>query len=168
VIVAEKSVDESGLRRYLHEHIPLSKAMGVDVLVATPARVRLAAPLAPNINHRGTVFGGSAAAVATLAGWALLHLRLSTVGYRGRIVIRRSTMDFEKPIASDFTAQAEGPAEDRWQRFAAGVARGRPARIELHSVLESDGTRVGELTGEFVALPGRTDEERYDNPLESD
>src|SRR6266540_3523639 len=56
-------MDLAVLQKYLHDHIPLSKAMDVEVVEATDDGVTLAAPLAPNINHRETVFGGSASAV---------------------------------------------------------------------------------------------------------
>ena len=60
-------MDTKSLENYLHEHIPLSKAMGVTVRSVSGEAVTLAAPLAPNINHRETVFGGSASALAILA-----------------------------------------------------------------------------------------------------
>lgn len=63
----------SELEKYLHGHIPLSKAMEVAVVQVQPEGVILSAPLAPNINHRDTVFGGSASAVAILAAWSLLQ-----------------------------------------------------------------------------------------------
>ena len=44
------------LELYLHEHIPLSKAMAVSVVVANQDEVVLGAPLEPNINHREAVF----------------------------------------------------------------------------------------------------------------
>ena len=47
--------------------MPLSQAMQVTVVEASFQQVVLTAPLAPNINHRETVFGGSASAVAILA-----------------------------------------------------------------------------------------------------
>ena len=148
------------LEHYLHEHIPLSAAMQVTVLEASPAQVRLAAPLAPNINHRRTVFGGSAAAVATLAAWALLHLRLTAEGFAGRLVIRRSEMDFEQAIAGEFEAEATAPDEERWQRFRSAVARGRPARIEMRATLSFAGARAGAFIGQFVALPGHERNDR--------
>lgn len=40
--------------------------MAVRVKLATPERVELSAPLAPNVNDHETVFGGSA--VALLSG----------------------------------------------------------------------------------------------------
>ena len=80
--------------------------MQVSVLEATPDATLLAAPLAPNINHRETVFGGSAAALATLAAWTLLHARLAAAGLPSRLVIQRNTMDYDAPIPTDFTARA--------------------------------------------------------------
>jgi thioesterase domain-containing protein len=69
-------MDLTEIKTYLYEHIPLSKAMEVDVVDASVDKVVLRAPLAPNINHRATVFGGSASALAILAAWTLLYVRL--------------------------------------------------------------------------------------------
>ena len=66
-------VSPERLQASLHERIPLSRAMGVRVLRAEPGGVVVEAPLAPNVNHSGTVFGGSASAVALLAAWALVE-----------------------------------------------------------------------------------------------
>jgi thioesterase domain-containing protein len=81
------------LETYLHEHIPLSKAMQVSVIEADPGFVKLAAPLAPNINHRETVFGGSASAVAILAAWTILFIRLQNEGLYSRVVIQRNQVN---------------------------------------------------------------------------
>ena len=57
-------MDARELEDYLHAHIPLSAAMQVAVVAVEASGVTLAAPLAPNINHRDPLFGGSASAVA--------------------------------------------------------------------------------------------------------
>ena len=90
------------LQTYLHQHIPLSQAMEVSVVEASALQVVLSAPLAPNINHRDTVFGGSASAVAILAAWSMLHLRLSAEELGSRLVIQRNTMDYLVPIDGCF------------------------------------------------------------------
>jgi thioesterase domain-containing protein len=143
----------SELQGYLHERIPLSRAMQVEVLRADPQGVVLRAPLEPNINHRDTVFGGSASAVAVLAAWSLIDVRLQADAQPGRIVVRRSTMDFERPIAAAFTARSTTPDASAWARLLATLRRGRMGRIEVRSVLECNGERVGELQGEFVVIP---------------
>lgn len=127
--------------------------MGIRVLEADESRVVLHAPLAPNVNHSGTVFGGSAAAVAVLAAWALVEVQLEAAGRTARIVIRRSAMDFERPITGDFTAAAVPPHADDWQRLLQTLGRGRMGRIAVRCVLSCQGERVGELEGEFAVIP---------------
>lgn len=145
-------VSPSALEQYLHDHIPLSKAMQVCVIEVAEEAVVLGAPLAPNINHRETVFGGSASAVAILAAWSLLHTRLRSAGMESRLVIQRNTMDYELPIPGAFTARSSLAQPADWPQFMRMLARKGKARITVSAVLEHTGQVVGQLTGEFVAL----------------
>lgn len=144
------------LEQYLHDHIPLSKAMQVSVVSVTADAVILSAPLAPNINHRDTVFGGSASAIAILAAWSLLHTRLLSTGVSSRLVIQRNTMDYHLPILGTFTARAFIEQPEGWQKFLLMLKRKGKARVTVSSVLEYDGQIVGTLSGEFVALGAST------------
>lgn len=125
------------LEHYLHRHIPLTKAMRVRVVAAEERRVVLAAPLEPNINHRDTVFGGSASALATLSAWSLLHVRLSAAGIRSRLVIHRNTMEYRRPIMGEFTARASLSDEHEWRQFVQTLRRRGKARIRVSSVVEA-------------------------------
>jgi thioesterase domain-containing protein len=145
-------MDASTLTQYLHDHIPLSKAMQVSVHSLNEDSVVLAAPLAPNINHRDTVFGGSASAVAILAAWSLLHTRLSAAGLSSRLVIQRNTMHYELPIDGDFIARSFFNDAADWPAFVRMLSRKGRARITVSAVLEYAGQEVGRLDGEFVAL----------------
>lgn len=140
------------LEQYLHEHIPLSKAMEVSVVSVEEGAVILRAPLGPNINHRETVFGGSASALAILAAWSLLHTRLRREGIASRLVIQRNTMEYEQPILGEFTARSSLEQSAAWAQFTRMLARKGKARVAVSSVLEHAGQVVGRLTGEFVAL----------------
>lgn len=144
----------SALSEYLYQHIPLSRAMQVEIERAEPNKVVLRAPLAPNINHRDTVFGGSASAVAILAAWTLLYLRLQREGLSARVVIQRNTMQYLHAIPSDFEALAEFKDEQGWQRFLHILQRKRRARIHVVSELLCANQIVGEMAGDFVALLG--------------
>jgi len=139
--------------RYLHAKIPLSAAMGVRVRTATPERVLLSAPLGPNINHNQTVFGGSGAVLATLSAWTLLHLRLEQAGIIAQLVIQRSSMEYEKPIAGDFAACCELTDQGAWERFRATFERRGRARMTLTSQLLYAQASMGSFVGDFVALP---------------
>jgi thioesterase domain-containing protein len=142
----------SELEAYLHAHIPLSRAMQVAVVRASPESVVLSAPLAPNINHRDTVFGGSASAIAILAAWSLLHTRMNAEGLASRLVIQRNTMSYEEPIAGTFTAIARAPDAQAWEQFLRMFRRKGRARITVASELHFNGAVAGRLEGEFVAL----------------
>lgn len=140
------------LETYLHAHIPLSRAMAVHVVSMADDRIMLGAPLAPNINHRDTVFGGSAAALATLAAWSLLHLRLTAAGLPSRVVIQSSSMDYLAPMATDFTADAMLEPTADWDGFIRMLTRKGRARIALKAELVCEGRKAGMFHGEFVAF----------------
>lgn len=142
------------LEAYLHAHIPQSRAMGVTVVAIERDSVELAAPLAPNINHRDTVFGGSASAVAILAAWSLLHVRLTALGQPSRLVIQRNTMEYLAPMAGDFTARSAIEPDQDWERFLRMLSRRGVARISVGAVLDCKGVLSGRLSGEFVAFGG--------------
>ncbi len=143
---------EERLARWLHETIPLSAAMGLEVRAASPGEVRLFAPLAPNINEHRTVFGGSAAALATLAAWTLLHVRLERAAVPARLVIQRSRIEYERPVPGDFEAVCQFTDEHAWRRFRATLARRGRARLALAAHLLHAQRRVAEFEGDFVAL----------------
>jgi thioesterase domain-containing protein len=144
---------EAELETFLRERIPLSKAMDVRVKSISAGQVVLSAPIAPNLNHRDTAFGGSASALAILAAWSVVRVRMQDERVEGRIVIRRNTMSYDQPMAADFSATACAPDEAEWERLRAALARGRPGRVRVKAFLECLGARAGELTGEFVVLP---------------
>jgi thioesterase domain-containing protein len=140
------------LEQYLHEHIPLSRAMQVSVLSVQADGVTLGAPLAPNINHHDTLFGGSAAAIAILAGWSLLHTRLAVLGLSSRLVIQRNSMSYDLPITGPFIARSFVRAPAAWEPFILMLKRKGRARLSVSCVLEFEGQPAARLEGEFVAL----------------
>ena len=143
---------EQEIEQYLHRHIPLSAAMGIRVRVATPERVELAAPLAPNINHHETLFGGSAAAIATLSAWTLVNLRLRAAGVRAQLVIQRNAMRYNEPIDGDFTAVCERPDETYWERFMTMITRRGRGRVTMNAHLIYRAHPVASFEGDFVAM----------------
>jgi thioesterase domain-containing protein len=143
---------QARVQRYLYQYIPLSAAMGVEVRTASVGHVKLAAPLRPNVNHTETVFGGSAAALATLSAWTLLHLRLEEAQLDARLVIQRSRMEYEKPIPGDFEAVCDFGDDGVWARFLETLERRGRARLTLAAHLVHAKARVASFEGDFVAL----------------
>lgn len=142
----------AALEAFLHENIPLSRAMGVHVLEATAGRVRLGAPLAPNLNHRQTAFGGSIASLATLAGWGWLHAQLAGRTPAVRLVVQKSLLEYLDAIDDDFEAVCDAPAGDSWARFERTLAQRGRARLELAVEVRVRGRVAATLAGTYVGV----------------
>ena len=137
----------------LRGSMPLAHAMGVEVVLQNDGRIGLRVPLAPNVNDKGTGFGGSVAALATLAGWveAQRQLDLATMGSNVEIVVQRGETRYIRPIRDTFLAVAEPPAAEAVQKFLRLYERKGLARLGVEVVIYCDGERVAEYGGDYVA-----------------
>ena len=139
------------LKEYLYKHIPLTKAMAVEPGDFSDTSLTLHAPIAPNINHRETVFGGSASALCILSAWSFIHCRLgSHSGIKPRIVIQGNSMDYLKPVLDDFSATCTLSSEKDWAFLIKCLTRKKVGRIRLTSELTCKGESVGFFQGSFV------------------
>ena len=136
---------------YLHKHIPLSAGMGVRVVACDVAGVTLRAPLAPNINHHATVFGGSTSAVGILAAWTWLNFSLRSAGHTSRLVIQRNTVNYLAPIKGEFESRCTGLPAAQFEEFLRTLDRYGKARATLSAVLTYKGEKAATFTGDYVA-----------------
>jgi thioesterase domain-containing protein len=137
---------------YLHNQIPLSADMGVTVVSCDAEAAVLRAPLTPNINHRATVFGGSASAVAILAAWTWMYVALRRENQPNRLVIQRNAMEYLAPITGDFEAHCAAAPPEVWTRFLHTLQRRGRARLALGAELRCGGVRAGAFRGDYVAM----------------
>jgi len=140
------------IEAYLHRHIPISAAMGVRVGGCDAGGATLTAPLAPNLNHRATVFGGSASAVAILSAWTWLHFALRAAGQPSRLVIQKNGMEYLAPIAGGFEVRCAAPAPAMTEKFLRTLDRHRKARLTLDAVHTCAGAKVATFSGDYVAV----------------
>ena len=158
------------LETYLHEHIPLSAAMQLAVEGLGEQGVTLSAPLAPNVNHRNSVFGGSLASLATLAGWSLVHVGLSEIGLPSRVVVMSSQIEYLAPavgpLRSDLRAartsgvgevhRVGASARKRTNRARRGGAfRGRSRRDTYRKFRRGGSVENPMIQSDSPVFPGR-------------
>ncbi len=137
---------------YLHAAMPITRSLGARVEAYDGASVRIAAPLAPNVNHFATAYGGSLAAIAILAGWVLVDLQLRERGLANRLVIQRSVFDFASPVDGDFTATSVLPPAAAWSRFLATLSRHHTARVTIATTVACASGVRGRHEGTYVAV----------------
>ncbi len=133
--------------------IPLSQAMGVQVLGWQERELRLQFPLTPNINHQASMFGGSMYCAAVLAGWGWLHLALREEGIETtHIVVQSGQIEYPRAIYHQhIIAGCSAPQDKLWQRFLATYRKYGKARLQVVSrVLTESGADGAVLTGQFV------------------
>uniref|UniRef100_A0A7C2AZS5 Thioesterase n=1 Tax=Pseudomonas graminis TaxID=158627 RepID=A0A7C2AZS5_9PSED len=141
------------LEAVLHRDIPLTREMGIKVLGWRDHQLRLHLPLAPNVNHKNTLFGGSLYCGAVLAGWGWLYLRLNEAGIEdGHIVIQDGQISYPLPVTRDGVAICDAPDEASWEKFLKLYQRRGRARLALHTRIVAEGSEetAVEFVGQFV------------------
>ncbi|MBI3478924.1 MAG: YiiD C-terminal domain-containing protein [Nitrosomonadales bacterium] len=139
----------AALERTLHDEIPLARAMGVRVAAYDGTTLKLAAPLAPNINHKCTAFGGSLYSLAVLCGWGMVHLKLAEASLHKHIVIQESAIRYLLPVDQDMQAECHLD-EDVFGKFLRTLEKHGRARLSLDVVIKRNGQPAVEFSGRYV------------------
>jgi thioesterase domain-containing protein len=134
----------------LHTKIPITRSLGVKVEAYDGERLTLSAPLAENVNHLGTAFGGSLNALAVLSGYGLLWLELQDP--ECHIVIRESSIFYDHPVRGDIRATCVRPEAEALAEFKETFQQKGKARITLSATIEDGGQTAVRFRGTFVAL----------------
>ncbi|WP_194788255.1 YiiD C-terminal domain-containing protein [Pseudomonas sp. UFMG81] len=147
------STDSQYLQAVLHSDIPLTREMGMQVLDWQGHCLRLQLPLAPNVNHKSTMFGGSLYCGAVLVGWGWLHLRLRELGIDdGHIVIQEGQISYPLPVTGTAVARCPAPDAKTWERFLTMYQRRGRARLTLETVVSNEGSDATAVSfsGQYV------------------
>ncbi|AZL16393.1 YiiD C-terminal domain-containing protein [Rickettsiales endosymbiont of Stachyamoeba lipophora] len=140
------------LQNYLHKNIPISVALGVEVKDATCSRVVLSAPIELNINHKGTVFGGSLHSLATLSCWGLVFMNLADYPLPTEIVIANSEIKYLTPVKNNFTVECSTIDKHDWIQFKEVLDEKGKSRIKLNANIYQGGDLAIDYQGVFVAI----------------
>jgi thioesterase domain-containing protein len=133
-----------------YEKIPITRALGVRVEEYDGRRLVLTAPLGENVNHLGTAFGGSLNALAVLSGYGLLWLELRET--ESHIVIRDSSIHYDRPVRGEIRAVCVRPVEEVLEAFKRQFRQRGKARIVLDATIEDGGITAVRFRGTFVAM----------------
>jgi thioesterase domain-containing protein len=141
------------LQSYLHQKIPISRSLGVEVLDFSYEMVRIKAPFEPNINHEATIFGGSIACLLLLAGWSRVRFLSLDFEPLPRIVVQNSEVDYRNPVTGDFIACCIAPPEESVSAFARTYTKRKKSRINVEAYIEGDSNEKAALfQGRYVVF----------------
>ena len=145
--------EKTWLQATLTGKIPMAKAMGVHIERLDDAGLCLDLPLEPNINDKGTAFGGAMTSAMILAGWSLPRLLLRRAGVAAELVIGRCEVRFLAPIDGPFQAVCGWPDEAACQAFLADVKAGKRGRLALQPRILHNSEECAILQARYTALP---------------
>ena len=130
------------LKQFIQEHLPLGRAMGLEINHYDGNSLSLSAPLNLNDNDKGTAFGGSLYCSAVMAGWGYFYLRcLQYKLNQGapNIVIAQSNIEYLAPVdASTIIATCSDNDPAIWDGFLSSYQERGKAKVELSSTINAN------------------------------
>lgn len=151
----ESAAEREWLGEVLTRQIPLGGAMALTIERLDESGIALAAPLEPNINDKGTAFGGALVSLMILAGWSLPRLLLRRADRQADLVIGRCEVRFLKPVGGPMRADCDWPDPAQCRAFIVDLGRKRKASLSLAPRLcASDGELAATLQARYAALAG--------------
>lgn len=145
-------MNTSELEKYLFDSVPIAQSLGIQVIEVELDRVSTSTPIQPNKNHLNTVFGGSSSMVCILTAWSLFQNRMISNHLDGRVMIRKQTVNYFKPIISDFVCDAYFNDDLDWEAFLSTFDRMQKARLGITARIYQDEQLAVEFEGMFVLL----------------
>lgn len=138
------------LERTYHKLIPISAHMGVKVVSWDGQKLVLQAPLANNLNHQQSAFGGSLFSLAALAGWGLLQLKLAELELHCNTVIAGGDVSYAIPVFDDFICECALPKH--WSEVVTGLTTKGKGTLDLASAIIANGKQAMTFNGRYVIV----------------
>lgn len=126
------TLDLKAFEAKYRQEVPLIEAMQLSLSNYDNLTLTMEAPLAPNINNKGTAFGGSIASICLFGGWAAITLAAMEHGlFNTETVVFKSQMTFEKPAKGHLVIKVRISPKD-FENCLTRLKANDPGRIKLN------------------------------------
>jgi len=140
------------LENFIRYNIPMTDYLDISIKELKPYSIIVSAPLKPNGNHYGTVFGGSISTLGIVSCWALLHQKMIDDSIKGVLVIQQSNTEFLKPAREEFEARCSTLDESSWKQFKDDFALKGKAKKTMRSEIYCGEELIAVMEGYYTAL----------------
>jgi thioesterase domain-containing protein len=145
-------VNATELTTLLHKDIPITKQMGSSIIHVDEHTCIAEVELEPNLNHKGTAFGGSIYSCCALASYGLFLNGLRHHGsMTNNIVIAEGEIKYVLPVTDDFEVKAEWHSDRDRKKFFETLKSKKKARTHVTAKVVCQGDVCAEFKGLFVA-----------------
>ncbi len=138
----------------LYDSIPLIKQMQLTLSDISSHDIRAAAPIAPNINDKLTVFGGSSAALMTITGWTLIKFQLEANQVDNDVVIHQSKLHWKQAQSDDLIITGKIESDINWSDLIVTLKnKNRATKVEVSCQVLNQANQVcSQMYGSYVIL----------------
>ena len=139
------------LQKKLHNEIPLTKVMDIQIEDYNEKELVTTAPLDININDKGTAFGGSLSTMTIISSWSMCWLISQELGIDSKnIVVIKNENSYKKPVTKDIFCYTQKPTNEQIQKVKEKIEAKGSASIKItSSIIEDNETCVG-FEGTYV------------------
>lgn len=145
--------DPAAFLSWLKDAIPMAGTLGISAMQRDAERLSWTLELAPNLNDKGTGFGGALTAQATLLGWCWVTLWLRRNGMNRNVVVARASQRFLAPVTGDYQLYCSPLSAESSTALAQQLNERGRGRIELVQQLWCGDTLCLEAEGSYAVLP---------------
>lgn len=128
--------------------------MKLNLLRIDPLQMMASAPIAPNINDKSTVFGGSGAALMTICGWSLIKYNLESLKVFNDVVIHQSKLHWNQAQTDDLIITAVIDQALEWEKIVLNLKnKNRATKVKVTcQVLNQNQQLCSQMQGSYVIL----------------
>jgi thioesterase domain-containing protein len=139
------------LQNKLYNEIPLTKMMELQIKDYNINELITTAPLEPNINDKGTAFGGSLSTLSIISAWSLCWLISKELGFdSSNIVIIKNETSFRKPVTNDIICYTKKPSLQEIKILKQKLENKKSASIKIESQIIENGEICVDFVGYYV------------------
>jgi acyl-coenzyme A thioesterase PaaI-like protein len=133
------------IQQYIEKPFAFVERMGLRALTLEPGHVKLSAPLAPNINHIGSMYAGALFTLAEIPGGALFLTSFDV--NRFYPIVKEMTIQFRRIASTDAFIEMFMNESDVRRIEEEAAAKGKSEYILDGEVLDENGQVVATSRG---------------------
>ena len=139
------------LQKKLHNEIPLTKIMNIQIQTYDEKELITTAPLDMNINDKGTAFGGSLSTMTIISSWSLCWLISKELGFDSKnIVVIKNENSYKKPVTKDIVCYTQKPSQQEIATLKEKLQTKKSASIKINSIIIENNETCVEFQGYYV------------------
>lgn len=139
------------LQEKLHNEIPLTKLMKINIEEYNNNSLVTSAPLEININDKGTAFGGSLSTMTIISAWSMCWIISKELNIDSKnIVVIKNENSYLKPVTKDIQCYTKKPTIEEINNVKEKIEKKGSASLKIEASIIEDNEICVTFEGLYV------------------